>query len=156
MEDLESGNIKYILVENFLLNLKIEFEGENNNLVKVTELKKVEQRGKTIEEFVQKFKKTARESGFKRRVLVEEFKQRMNRMIRRKLMEAKQPSRSIEQWYERATNLNRHWRESRRKKARLNSRRKGGENTQEQRQRVGDRGENERKGWGQRILPLLI
>jgi len=52
MEDLESGNIKYILVENFLLNLKIEFEGENNNLVKVTELKKVEQRGKTIEEFV--------------------------------------------------------------------------------------------------------
>ena len=135
MEDLESGNIKYILVENFLLNLKIEFEGENNNLVKVTELKKVEQRGKTIEEFVQKFKKTARESGFKRRVLVEEFKQRMNRMIRRKLMEAKQPSRSIEQWYERATNLNRHWRESRRKKARLNSRRKGGgENAQEQRQ----------------------
>jgi len=96
MEDLESGNIKYILVEDFLLNLKIEFGGENNNLAKVTELKKVEQGGKTIEEFVQKFKRTARESGFERRVLVEEFKQRMNRVIRRKLMEAKQPSRSIE------------------------------------------------------------
>ena len=96
MEDLESGNIKYILVEDFLLNLKIEFGGENNNLAKVTELKKVEQGGKTIEEFVQKFKRTARESGFERRVLVEEFKQRMIRVIRRKLMEAKQPSRSIE------------------------------------------------------------
>ena len=96
MEDLESGNIKYILVEDFLLNLKIEFGGENNNLAKVTEFKKVEQGGKTIEEFVQKFKRTARESGFERRVLVEEFKQRMNRVIRRKLMEAKQPSRSIE------------------------------------------------------------
>ena len=96
MEDLESGNIKYILVEDFLLNLKIEFGGENNNLAKVTKLKKVEQGGKTIEEFVQKFKRTARESGFERRVLVEEFKQRMNRVIRRKLMEAKQPSRSIE------------------------------------------------------------
>ena len=96
MEDLESGNIKYILVEDFLLNLKIEFGGENNNLAKVTEFKKVEQGGKTIEEFVQKFKRTARESDFERRVLVEEFKQRMNRVIRKKLMEAKQPSRSIE------------------------------------------------------------
>jgi len=39
---------------------------------------------------------------------VEEFKKRMNGMIRRKLMETERPSRSIEQWYERAINLDRH------------------------------------------------
>ena len=32
----------------------------------------------------------------------------MNRIIRRKLIEAEQPPRSIKQWYERATDLDRH------------------------------------------------
>jgi len=38
-------------------------------------------------------------------------------------MKAKRPSRSIEQWCKRAVNLDRHWRESRRKKKRLRERR---------------------------------
>jgi len=53
------------------------------------------------------------------RLLIEEFKREMNRMIRRKLMEAERPSISIEQWYKHATNLDRHWRESRREEDRL-------------------------------------
>ena len=44
---------------------------------------------------------------------------RMNGMIRRKLIEAERPPTSIKQWYECATNLDRHWRESRRKEKRL-------------------------------------
>jgi len=55
--------------------------------------------------------------------LIEEFKQGMNGMIRQKLMESEHPLRSIEQWYRRATNLNRHWRESRREEKRLRKRR---------------------------------
>jgi len=51
--------------------------------------------------------------------LIEEFKREMNRMIRRKLMEVERPPASIEQWYNHATNLDRHWRESRRKEERL-------------------------------------
>jgi len=39
---------------------------------------------------------------------VEEFKRRMNRVIRRKLIEAERPSRSIKKWYERAVNLDRY------------------------------------------------
>jgi len=39
-------------------------------------------------------------------------------------MEAENPPTSIEQWYQRATALNRNWRESRRKEERL--RKKGG------------------------------
>jgi len=43
----------------------------------------------------------------------------MNRTIRRKLMEAKRPPTSIEQWYEQTTNLDKHWRESKREEDRL-------------------------------------
>jgi len=43
----------------------------------------------------------------------------MNGVIRRKLMEAERPPTSIKQWYKHATNLDRHWRKSRRKENRL-------------------------------------
>jgi len=72
-----------------------------------------------MEEFIQEFRRAARGSRYKRRLLIEEFKREMNRMIRRKLMEAERPPTSIEQWYEYATNLDRYWRESRRKEKRL-------------------------------------
>jgi len=37
----------------------------------------------------------------------------INSTIRQKLIEVEQPLRSIEQWYERMTNLDKYWRESR-------------------------------------------
>ena len=43
----------------------------------------------------------------------------MNRAIRRKLMETENQLGSIEQWFRRATALNRNWRESRREEERL-------------------------------------
>jgi len=51
--------------------------------------------------------------------LIEEFKRGMNGVIRRKLMEAESQPGSIEQWFRRATALDRNWRESRRKEKRL-------------------------------------
>jgi len=51
----------------------------------VAELKKVEQRGRTIMEFVQEFKRAARESRYQERALVEEFKREINKVIRRKV-----------------------------------------------------------------------
>jgi len=60
-----------------------------------------------------------RESSYERKALVKEFKREINRVIRSKLIEAERPPNSIEQWYKCATNLDRHWRESRRKKERL-------------------------------------
>ena len=77
-------------------------------VVKVAELRKLEQRERTMEEFVQEFKQAARGSRYKERLLIEEFKRGMNGMIWRKLMEAERPLTSIEQWYECATNLDRH------------------------------------------------
>ena len=107
-------------------------------MVRVAELRKVEQGGRTMEEFVQEFKRAVRESGYERRPLVEEFKRGMNRGIRRKLMEAENLLASIEQWYKRTTALDRNWRESRREEERLREKKKvaGGAPKQEQRQNM--------------------
>jgi len=40
--------------------------------------------------------------------LVEEFKRKINRVIRRKFIEAKRPPTSIEQQHKHTTNLDRH------------------------------------------------
>ena len=113
MEELEAGEIKYETVEEFLTSLKKEFGGGEEESVKAAELRKLEQEGKTMEEFIQEFKRAARGSEYKGRLLIEEFKRGMNGGIRRKLMEAENQLASIEQWYKRAMALNRNWRESR-------------------------------------------
>ena len=64
MEELKSGKIKYKLVEEFLTSLKREFREREEESVKVAELRKLEQGEKTIEEFVQKFKRAAKGSGY--------------------------------------------------------------------------------------------
>jgi len=78
MEELESGEIEYESVEEFLMSLRKEFGGGEEESVKVAELRKLEQGGKTMEEFVQEFKQAARGSGYEGRLLVEEFKRGMN------------------------------------------------------------------------------
>ena len=67
------------------------------NPVKIAKLKKIEQGGRTMEEFVQDFKRIARGSGYEGRPLIEKFKQGMNGSIRRKLMEVENQPSSIEQ-----------------------------------------------------------
>ena len=101
------------------MNLKKEFSKGEEELVKVAELRKLEQEGKIMEKFVQEFKRAARKSGYEARPLVEEFKRGMNGGIRRKLMEAENQLASIKQWYKRAMALDRNWRESRREEERL-------------------------------------
>ena len=73
MEELEAEEVEYESVEEFLTILKKEF-GEEEEMVKVAELRRVEQGGKTMEEYVQEFKRIARGSGYEGRLLVEEFK----------------------------------------------------------------------------------
>ena len=86
-----------------------------------------------MEEFVQEFKRAARGSGYEGRPLVEEFKRGINGGIRRKLMEAENPPAFIEQWYRRATALDRNWRESRREEERLKKKEgRGGKQKQKQ------------------------
>ena len=66
IEELEAGKIKYETVEDFLISSKKKFgEGEEES-VKAVELRKLEQGGKTMEKFVQEFKRVARGSGYER------------------------------------------------------------------------------------------
>jgi len=60
----------------------------------------------------------------------------MNGRIRRKLMEVENSPASIDQWYRRATALDRNWRESRREEERLQGKKEqeGGALKQKQRQ----------------------
>ena len=85
---METGEREYETVGEFLTALKKEFGRGEEESVKVAELRKLEQGGRMMEEFVQEFKRVARGSRYERRPLVEEFKRWMNRGIRRKLMEA--------------------------------------------------------------------
>ena len=74
IEELEAGKMEYETAEELLTVLKKEFGGGEEEVVKAAELRKLEQGGKTMEEFVQEFKRAARGSGYERRPLVKEFK----------------------------------------------------------------------------------
>ena len=63
LEDLEASEVEYKLAGEFLAELKKEF-GEEEESVKVAELRKLEQEGRMIEEFVHEFKRVARGSGY--------------------------------------------------------------------------------------------
>ena len=97
IEELESGEIEYEIAEEFFTSLRKEFGGGEEESVKAVELRRMEQGRKTMEEYVQEFKRTAEGSRYEGRPLIEEFKQGMNRGIRRKLMEVENPLTTIEQ-----------------------------------------------------------
>jgi len=81
LEDLEEELLKYETAGEFLADIRKEFGGEDKETVKVVELKRIEQEGKTIEECVQEFRRVARGSRYKERHLVEKFKRSMNGII---------------------------------------------------------------------------
>jgi len=72
MEELESGKVEYESAEEFLTSLKKEFSGGEEKMVKAAELRRMEQGGKMMEEFVQEFKKVERGSGYEGRPLVKD------------------------------------------------------------------------------------
>ena len=79
------------------MEIRKEFGGGDEESVKMAGLKKIEQEGQNIEEYVQDFKRATRGSGYERRLLVKEFKKEMNATIRRRLIEAENQSGLIEQ-----------------------------------------------------------
>lgn len=60
---MEIKTLEYTTVEKFLVDFKKEFDKEDDKIMKMAELKKVEQGSKTMEEFVQTFRRVARGSG---------------------------------------------------------------------------------------------
>lgn len=54
-----------------MADLKKEFGKVDDKIIKIVELKKVEQKIKIMKEFMQEFRRAARGSGYKERLLVE-------------------------------------------------------------------------------------
>jgi len=65
IENLKKGLLNYEVVGEFLADLKEEFSGGDDEILKVAELKKIKQKSKIMEEFVQEFRKATRESRYK-------------------------------------------------------------------------------------------
>jgi len=75
------STLSYYNIEEFLADLRKKFGREDKEAVKVAKLKRLEQGGKTMEEFVQEFRKIAREYRYEEQSLVEEFKYSINSTI---------------------------------------------------------------------------
>ena len=89
----ECRSLSYAMVRKFLSDLKEECSEWDNKIIKIEELKKIEQWSRTMEKFVQDFRRIVRESGYERRLLVEEFKWRINGVIQQKIIESEYPPR---------------------------------------------------------------
>jgi len=76
--------LEYETVREFLTDIKKKFGGGDKETVKVIELKRLEQEQKTMKEF----RRAVRGSRYEGRLLVEEFKRSINRMICQRLMES--------------------------------------------------------------------
>ena len=84
LKDLKTGLLEYEIAREFLMDLKKKFgeeKEEEEETVKAVELKRLEQGEKMIKEFVQEFKRTVRENRYKGKLLIEEFKWRINNTI---------------------------------------------------------------------------
>ena len=75
-------------VEELFTKIGQEFGEFDKESWKVDELRILEQGGRTVDEYVQEFKRAARGSGYEGRALVEEFKRGLNGTIRRRLAKA--------------------------------------------------------------------
>ena len=67
---MELENLEYEITEKFLADLKKEF-GEDKKVVKVAEIRKLQQEGRIMKEFIQEFRRATRGSDYKERLLVE-------------------------------------------------------------------------------------
>jgi len=90
LDELAKGESEVKLAEQLFTKIRNDFGETSEEKKKIEQLRTIEQGGRTCDKYVQEFKKVARGSGYKGRPLIEEFKQRLNGAIRRKLAEAEE------------------------------------------------------------------
>jgi len=88
LKDLERRLLEYGMAGEFSADIKKEFRGEDKESTKVAELRRLKQGSRTMEEFVQEFRRAARGSEYKRRLLVKEFKKGTSTTIHQRLIES--------------------------------------------------------------------
>jgi len=113
LDELAKGESEVESAEQLFAKIRNDFGETSEEERKIEQLRTIKQGGRTCDKYVQEFKKVARGSGYEGRPLIEEFKQGLNRAIRRKLAEAEEPPTTIGEWQERAMRLDRNQRQSR-------------------------------------------
>jgi len=113
LDELAKGESEVELVEQLFIEIRNDFGKTSEEEKKIEQLRTIKQGGKTCNEYVQKFKKVARGSGYEGRPLIEKFKRGLNGSIRRKLVEAEELPTTIGEWQERVVRLDKNQRQSR-------------------------------------------
>ena len=110
LDELAKEESEVDTVEKLFTKIRNNFREMSEEERKIEQLRTIEQGGRTCDEYVQEFKKVARESSYAGRPLIEEFKRRLNRAIRRKLAKEEEPPTTIGEWQEKAVRLDRNQR----------------------------------------------
>ena len=113
MDELAKGESEVKSAEQLFAKIRNDFGETSEEKRKIEQLRTIEQGERTCDEYVQKFKKVARGSGYEGRPFIEEFKRGLNGAIRRKLAKAEELPTTIGEWQERAVRLDRNQRQSR-------------------------------------------
>jgi len=113
LDELAKGESEVETAEQLFSKIKNNFGETSEEERKIEQLQTIEQGGRTCDEYVQEFKKVARENSYERRPFIEEFKRGLNGAIRRKLAKAEELLSTIGEWQERAVRLDRNQRQSR-------------------------------------------
>jgi len=95
LNELAKRKSKVELAEQLFTKIRNNFGETLEEERKIEQLRTIEQKERTCNEYVQEFKKIARESSYEGRSLIEEFKRGLNGSIRRKLAEAEKPPTTI-------------------------------------------------------------
>jgi len=113
LDELAKEESEVESVEQLFAKIRDDFGETLEEERKIEQLRTIEQGGRTCDEYMQEFKKIARESSYEGRPLIKEFKRELNGAIRRKLAEVEEPPTTIGEWQERAVRLDRNQRQSR-------------------------------------------
>ena len=97
LDKLAKKELEVKSVEQLFTKIRNNFGETSEEERKIEQLRTIEQRGKTYDEYVQEFKKVTRGSSYEGRPLIEEFKRGLNGSIRRKLAEAEEPPTTIKE-----------------------------------------------------------
>ena len=98
LDELAERESKVESAEQLFIKIRNDFGETLEKERKIEQLRTIEQGGRTCNEYMQEFKKVARESGYEGRSLIKEFKRGLNRSIRRKLAEAEELLTTIGEW----------------------------------------------------------
>jgi len=90
LNKLAKGESEVESAEQLFAKIRNDFRETLEEERKIEQLRTIEQERRACDEYVQEFKKVARESSYERRPLIKEFKRGLNGAIRRKLTKAEE------------------------------------------------------------------